>query len=78
MDISGRCVRLDDIRKEYPDVVSDGYAATLHAPMAGYLSKNEDWELKFSFRVHEAARPDCLENMGFSSKKWKPPGMSPE
>lgn len=69
MHISGHCVKLEDIKKVYPDVVSDGYAATLHAPIAGYFSANEDWEIKFGFRVHESVRPECLENVGFSPKK---------
>ncbi|KQW93277.1 hypothetical protein ASC94_11510 [Massilia sp. Root418] len=73
MNISGHCVRLDDIRKEYPNVAPDGFAATIHAPIASYVTKSEEWELKFSFRVHDSRRPECLENVGFSPQKRKPP-----
>jgi hypothetical protein len=61
MSISGHCVRLDDIRKEYPGLASDGYAATLHAPIAVYVAKSEDWELQFGFRVHGSLRPEIAE-----------------
>lgn len=78
MDISGSCVRIEDIKKEYPDLVSTGYAPSLHDPIANYLSVNENWELKFNFRVHGTLRPDCLVNVGFSSKKWNPKGAAPK
>lgn len=69
MDISGKCVNLDDVRKAYPDLFTDQPVPSAHSPLVKYVSRGEGWELGFAFRVDGPRPPYCLVNVGFISKK---------